>query len=64
MTFRCALVVDIFIFYRTLDLSSEVGIELLNFTDDIIGSGLEMRISDILLVGRERKKSSNGSENI
>ena len=56
MTFRYALVVDIFIFYRRFDLSSEVGTELLNFTDDVIGSGLETRVSDILLGGRERKK--------
>ena len=49
MTFWCALVVGMLLFYGGFNVSFKVETELLNFTDNFVGSGLEKRVRDILL---------------
>jgi len=56
LTFRWALILDRFLFYRRFNVIFKVGTELLDFTDDFVGRRLERRVSDIILGERKQKK--------
>ena len=64
LTFRCILIFDGLLVYRSLDVSFKVRPESLNFTDDFVGGGLEKRVSDMISGGGMHRKSLNGSRNI
>lgn len=56
LAFRCILILDGFLFYRRLNVSFKVGTELLDFTDDFVGRGLEKRVSDIIFCKRKHER--------